>query len=244
MKTSTVIELKEEVDSVPAETEIQNHPKTILKLLLALRLLVIIAMPLLMLGHVLWYFLRAPLPEISPFWSDTEPVVVIIEIAILAILFGMAVFWWIPMPGCDCEGQCSMDENRGNNETRVDAASRRLKHYKYRKWVEMKKKIIEEIKVEMNEDLKKRFELDNADSIQNWSFQRKDSFYGCVAFNAGKKCTKNFDTEKIYISYPISGFNTSVHLHFCCICKDYLAVGLPHPAVDCKLLKMLDQFQN
>lgn len=206
--------------------------------------LVLLVLPVLMFGHVLWFFLRPSNPWKEILWGrsnssksetisyDCERLVVFFELLLLAKLTFALYCFWKKRHGCDCKDQCSMDENRGKNETRVDAASRRLKHFKNGKLIIMQMKIIEEIKHEITRDVRSLYESENADAIQNWPCNGNDNIYACTDFNVGKSCSNNFNSGSDF-----------VHLHICKICKNYLGACLPHPAIDCKLLKMMDHLK-
>lgn len=229
MKT-TIIEVE---DSADMRTQFPSRTKT--------PRLVFIAVPTLtiMLAHVLWFFLRNSKPLFV--LSAIEPVMVAIEIMILEsaliVLIAGPLHSALRERWCDCKDdyRCSMDKYRQKDETRVEAASRRLKHFKNSNWNLIIWIIREEIHRDMNKYLKNQFQKVNANAIQNWSCRGNDNVDACHDFNVGKKCSKNFSSCRL---------KTTVHLHICRICKEYIGACLPHPAVDCELLKMLDQYYS
>lgn len=154
----------------------------------------------------------------SPVFNDQsfEKDVVTVVLCLLAIIIYAGL--WTTLEELVCK-----------QRVRVKAASQRLKlSQTFTQKRNTYKKIVEEVNEELTDDLKIRYQVENPEELS--IRLNPGNIYDCDDFNVGQ-CTKDFNHDTDYF-------------HICRICKDCLGLRLPHPAINCELLKMLDQVQN
>lgn len=198
-----------------------------------------------------------PFALLFTIFNDRYNGLTVVAVCVLTICCALGICFKLATiePECDCEingDVCLLDHNRLKGETRSDAAFRRLKHYFYPgplgsqnidRFNATVERIISEVEQEMPSDLKEQLEVFQSEKerddvgIYNGCVSDARLIRTCINYNIGE-CSFMSGHKVVWPQDLSSDSNEN---HICLICEGYLGAGLVHPAIDCKLLKLMDQ---